>query len=143
MHFGEDGAGGFGGVGGLGDGAANDEHGGSGLDGLARGCDSALISDGRTGGADAGDDEARGWAKLQADCGDFFGGADEAVDAAGSGEVGEAKDLGGGRVGDADSVELGGVHAGEDGHGEESGAVRVFGGGFGGCAEHGFASEGV
>ncbi len=130
--LGEDGCCGRGWIGGLGDGAADDEHGGSAGDGLRGGGDAALVvgcvrcaGGGRGGRADSGDDETCIGSHGFAYGGDLFGGTDEAVDAGGAGEMSEAEDLAldhdGGVFGGDDSgcAELGGVHAGEDGDGEE------------------------
>jgi hypothetical protein len=92
----EDGLGGSGGVGGAGDGAADDEHGGSAGDGVGRSGDALLVADVGAGGADAGDDEEGCWAEVRAEEGDLFGGADEAVDSAGGGQPGETEDVVGG-----------------------------------------------
>lgn len=103
--FVEDVGSGGGGVGGLGDGSADDEEVCAGGDGRSGCCDTLLVSDGRPCGADAGDDE-RGPGKRGAGGGKFIGAADEAVDAGVPGDGREAGDLSGGRVRDADGVEL-------------------------------------
>ena len=72
---------GLGGVGGAGDGAPDDQHGGSVSDGLGRGGDASLVFHGAACGANSGDDEKGIGAGCPAESGDLFGGADHAVDA--------------------------------------------------------------
>lgn len=105
-------------VGRLGDRSADDEEVGSGGDGGSGCCDTLLVADGGSGGADAGNDEG-GFGEGVAGGGYFLCAADEAADAGVPGHGSKAGDLGGGRVGDADGVELGCVHTGEDGYGEK------------------------
>ena len=72
---------GLGGVEGAGDGAADDQHRGSVSDGLGWGCDAFLIFNGAACWANSGDDEESAGAGFFAEGGDFFCGADHAVDA--------------------------------------------------------------
>ncbi len=76
----QDRPGGPGGVVGAGDGAADDQHGGSVSDGLGWCGDALLVFDSAAGGADSGDDEESAGAGFFAEGGDFFGGANHAVD---------------------------------------------------------------
>lgn len=126
----------------LGDGAADDKEIGSGSDGGGGRGDAFLVSDGGAGWTDAGNDEG-GFGEGCAGGGDFLGAADEASDAGVPSSRGEAGDLIGGRIVYADGVELGGVHAGEDGYGEK--LRRAGERGSGDCCglEHGGASAGV
>jgi hypothetical protein len=77
----QDRPGGLGGVVGAGDGAADDEHGGSVGDGPGWGGDALLIFNGAACGTDSGDDEECVGGGFFAEDGDLFGGADHAVDA--------------------------------------------------------------
>jgi len=134
--------GGSGGVCGLGDGAANDEHGGTCGDGLGGSGDALLVADGGACGADSRDyEEGAGAGGCADDC-DLFGGADEAVYAGLDGELCQTKNLVCWGCGDACACELSGVHAGEDGDGEKSRGVGCFCG-FGGGGHHGSSSAGV
>lgn len=126
----------------LGDGAPYDQHGGSCGDGLGWGGDALLVADGRACGADSRDDEEGVGAGGCADGGDLFGGADEAVYAGLGGKLGEEEDLVGEGGSDACACKLSGVHAGEDGDGEDAGGAGGASG-FGCGGHHGGASAGV
>lgn len=93
--MGEDGFGGCGGVGCPGDGTADDEHGGSGAERGGGGGNSALIAAGGPGRADARDDQ-QGSREFGAKASGLFWRADEAADAGGLGEAGQAQDVVGG-----------------------------------------------
>ena len=101
----EDGGGGSSRIGGLGDGTANDEEVSPGSDGRCGCCDTLLVADGGSGGADAGDDEG-GFREGRAGGGKFFGAADKASNAGVPCHGSEASDLGGGKIGNPDGVEL-------------------------------------
>ena len=111
------------GVRGLSDGAAYYQQRGSAGYSLCWSGDSFLIFSGGSGGADAGDHEKSVGVEFFSEHGCLFRGADEAGDARGFGETAQAENLVGWRCGDADAVELFGVHAGEDGDGEEARGV--------------------
>ena len=142
-HLVEDGLGGGGGVLGLGDGAADDQVACAVAEGLGGGGDALLVADAGSGGADAGDDENACWAGEGAEGCDLLRGADEASDAGGDAHAGEQLNLGGRGAVKADGGGLGGIHAGEDGDGEELGWVGQASKGFIGGGEHGRAAGGV
>ena len=142
FDLGEDGAGCGGGVGGLGDGASNHEVAGSRSDGGGGGGDSLLVADGGACGADSGDYESS-FGKGLTHGGHFFGAGDKSANAGLPSHAGETKNLIGGRAGNANGGELGLIHAGEDGDGEEFGSFGQSSGGFGCGSEHGRPSPGV
>lgn len=133
-EFGLDGAGGGGGVGGGEDGAADDDVGGAGAGGIGGAEHAFLVAGGEAARADAGGDEGGAGGEGGAQGGDFEGRADEAAQAGGDGEVGEAVDLKGGGGGHADGGEGGVVHGGEHGDAEEEevGVGGLLGGAGGG-----------
>ncbi len=124
--------------------SADDEHRRSRGDRACGRRDAALIAECGSSGPNAGNDERGFGCELGAEQSDLFGGTDhsELRSSCLLRQLGEAKDLLCGRIGDADSVELGGIHAGENGDGEELGSARN-GCCFGCCANHRFASTGV
>ena len=91
------------GIGGTGDGASDDQDGGSVGDGVGGGGDAFLVSDGAACGANSGDDQEGIGAGGGAYGGNLFSGADHAVDAGLFREFCEAEDLIGGGGGDADA----------------------------------------
>ena len=142
VHLGEDCPRGFGWIAGLGDRASHDEIIGSGGERSSGSGDALLVSDGCAGGADAGRDQ----------------------DGSGSAERRGGRPLRGCRQSrqshsrkpflptgapvrrdceGADGGQLGLIHAGEDGDGEQLWRIGEAGGGFGGGGEHGWASAGV
>jgi hydroxymethylpyrimidine/phosphomethylpyrimidine kinase len=142
-YFSEDSSGGIAWGAGLGDGAAYNEHGCAACDGVGWGGDALLIAGFGAAGADAWHDEEWLSAELVAETGCLFRGTDKAFDTALTSKPGEAKDLLGGGDVEAYALHLDCIHAGEDGHGQETGRRWVFGGGFGRGTEHGFATPGV
>src|ERR1035441_1079478 len=142
-HFFEDGVGGFGGVGGLGDGAAYDQVAGALAEGFGGGGDALLVACLSAGGADAGGDQHAIGAGEGAQGRHLLGRADEAAQPGGEAHPRQQFDLFAGGALDADGADLGRVHAGEHGDGEEFRRVGDAGERGPGGGQHGGTTCGV
>ncbi len=142
-HLIEDGFGGLGGVWGVGDGAAYDEVAGAHAQGFGWRGGALLVTGRASGGTDSGDDEGALRACEGAERGDLLRRADEASDSGVEAHAGEEFDLLGRGAVEADGGDLGFIHAGEDGDGEELRWIGDAGEGFAGGGDHGRAAGGV
>jgi hypothetical protein len=112
-------------------------------EGLGWGGDALLISYFRAGGADARSYQYNFRAGERAEGGNLLRRADEAADSSFEAHFGQELYLSGGLAADADGGELGRVHAGENGYGQQLGRVAEAVESLVGGGKHGGASGGV
>src|SRR5271157_362667 len=142
-HFFEDGLGGFGGVGSVDDGTADDQVAGALAQGFSGGSDTLLVAGVSAGGADAGNDQDALGTGKGAQGSDLVWGADEASNSRSQAHAGQQLHLAGWGTLDANGAQLGRVHAGKHGDGQQlRGIGEAVQSGAGG-GQHGRTSGGM
>jgi hypothetical protein len=127
----------------MGDGAADDQVAGALAQGFGGRGYALLVADGGAHGADAGDDEYALRAGEGTEGSNLLWGADKAANSFGDAHAGKKVNLSGGCAIEANGRDLGGIHAGEHGDGEQLRPVWHAFKGIAGGGQHRRSTRGV